>query len=300
MNRTRANLCLLAAGAIWGGGFVAQSTAMEHVGPMVFTATRFLCAFLAILPFALIEQKRANIPLRLLPWSLFLSVGLFLFIATASQQYGLLTTSVSNSGFLTGLYVVFVPAIGFLLFRDKPHFAIWPGAALALAGIYLLTGAHATEIVPGDIMTVFCALMWGFQILFAGRAMAISPRPYALAATQTAVCSALAFLVAIPTETFDPLSIALVSPEIFYGGVISGGLAFTLQILGQRFTTSAAAALILSTEALFAALFGATLLGDRLGQLSWVGALLILAAILVVELTPLISKKPAAQNISSN
>ncbi|MGL4406289.1 MAG: DMT family transporter, partial [Notoacmeibacter sp.] len=151
MTRTQANLCLLAAGAIWGGGFVAQSTAMEHVGPMVFTATRFLCAFLAILPFALREQKQAAVPLGALPWPLFISVGIFLFIATASQQYGLLTTSVSNSGFLTGLYVVFVPVIGFILFKDRPHFAIWPGAALALAGIYLLTGAHASEIVPGDI-----------------------------------------------------------------------------------------------------------------------------------------------------
>jgi drug/metabolite transporter (DMT)-like permease len=298
MTRTRANFLLLAAGAIWGGGFVAQSTAMAHVGPMVFTATRFLCAFLVILPFALREQRRESVSLGSLPWALFCSVGLFLFIATASQQYGLLTTSVSNSGFLTGLYVVFVPAIGFLLFRDKPHFAIWPGAALAMAGIYLLTGAHATEIVPGDIMTVFCALMWGFQILFAGRAMALSPRPYALAATQTAVCSVLAFIVAIPTENFDPLGIALASPEILYGGVISGGLAFTLQILGQRHTTPAAAALILSTEALFAALFAAIYLGERLGPLSWIGAAFILIAILVVELTPLILKKPAAQDIS--
>ncbi|MGL4404601.1 MAG: DMT family transporter, partial [Notoacmeibacter sp.] len=196
------------------------------------------------------------------------------------------------------LYVVFVPVIGFILFKDRPHFAIWPGAALALAGIYLLTGAHASEIVPGDIMTVFCALMWGFQILFAGRVMAVTPRPYTLAATQTAVCSILAFLVAFPTETFDPLAIALASPEILYGGIISGGLAFTLQILGQRFTTSAAAALILSTEALFAALFGAILLGDRLGPLAWIGALMILAAILVVELTPLILKKPAAQKFN--
>jgi drug/metabolite transporter (DMT)-like permease len=296
MNRTRANLYLLAAGAIWGAGFVAQSTAMEHVGPMVFTSTRFLCAFLAILPFALRENRQSTAPLRSLPWTNFSFIGLSLFLAIASQQYGLLTTSVSNSGFLTCLYVVFVPALGFLLFRDKPHAAIWPGAALALAGIYFLTGAHATDIVPGDIMTVFCALMWGFQILLSGRAMAVSPRPYTLAATQTGICALLALLLAIPTERFDPLGIALASPEILYAGIISGGLAFTLQILGQRNTTPAAAALILSTEALFAALFAAVLLGERLGPLSWIGAALIITAILVVELTPLIWNKPAALN----
>ncbi len=295
MTRAQANLCLLCAGAIWGAGFVAQSTAMEHVGPMVFTATRFLCAFLAILPFALQENRQSNLQFNSLPWVNFMLIGLSLFLAIASQQYGLLTTSVSNSGFLTCLYVVFVPVTGFLLFRDKPHWAIWPGAVLALAGIYLLTGAHATEILPGDIMTVFCAMMWGFQILLSGRAMAVCPRPYTLAATQTAICSLLAFIVAIPTEKFDALGIALAAPEILYAGIISGGLAFTLQILGQRNTSPAAAALILSTEALFAALFAALLLSERLGPLSWIGALLILAAILVVELTPLILRKSAVQ-----
>jgi drug/metabolite transporter (DMT)-like permease len=295
MTRIRANFYLLAAGAIWGAGFVAQSTAMDHIGPMVFTSLRFFCAFLAILPFALQENRKSNAPLNTLPWTNFVLIGLSLFFAIASQQYGLMTTSVSNSGFLTCLYVVFVPVLGFFLFKDRPHWAIWPGAALALAGIYLLTGAHATEIVPGDIMTVFCALMWGFQILLSGRAMAVSPRPYTLAATQTGICAILALLVAVPTERFDPLGIALASPEILYAGIISGGLAFTLQILGQRNTTPAAAALILSTEALFAALFAAILLGERLNPLSWIGALLILAAILVVELTPLILKKPAAR-----
>ena len=298
MTRSRANFYLLAAGAIWGAGFVAQSTAMQHVGPMVFTSMRFLCAFLVILPFAIRENRQSPMPFRSLPWVNFSLIGLSLFMAIASQQYGLLTTSVSNSGFLTCLYVVFVPVLGFLLFKDKPHLAVWPGAALALAGIYLLTGAHATEIVPGDVMTVFCALMWGFQILLSGYAMSISPRPYTLAATQTGICALLAFLVAVPTEAFDLAGIAQASPEILYAGIISGGLAFTLQILGQRNTTPAAAALLLSTEALFAAFFAAILLGERLGSLAWVGAMLIFAAVLVVELTPLILKKPAAQNIS--
>lgn len=279
---------MLTAGAIWGGGFVAQSTAMQHVGPMVFTWTRFLCAFLVLLPFALREHNQLKESGGRMPWMNFLLVGLFLFLAIASQQYGLLTTSVSNSGFLTGLYVLFVPFLGFLLFRDRPHIAIWPGAILAISGIYLLTGAHATEIIPGDVLTVLCAVLWGLQILFAGKAMAQTPRPLALAATQFAVCAALAFLVSLPTERFDPLGIALAAPEILFAGVISGGLAFTLQIIGQRHTTPAAAALILSTEALFAALFAAWLLGERLGPTALLGGLLIITAILVVELSPLV------------
>jgi drug/metabolite transporter (DMT)-like permease len=256
---------------------------------MVFTATRFLAAFLAVLPFALMENRRLRSEgdARPLPWRTFLPVGLFLFLAIASQQYGLLTTSVSNSGFLTGLYVVFVPLLGMALFRLQPHWATWPGAALAVAGIYLLTGAHASELVRGDVLTVFCALMWGFQVLFVARAMAASPRPYGLAATQFFVCAVLGLVLALPTESFALDGIAAALPEILYAGVISGGLAFTLQIIGQRHTTPAAAALILSTEALFAAAFAAWLLGERLGPLALVGAALILCAILVVELLPL-------------
>jgi drug/metabolite transporter (DMT)-like permease len=300
MTRTQANLCLLSAGAIWGGGFVAQSTAMEYVGPMVFTWTRFFCAFLVLLPFAVQEHRKLKEHPAQIPWAKFILVGLFLFLAIASQQYGLLTTSVSNSGFLTGLYVIFVPLIGYILFRDRPHKAIWPGAALALTGIYLLTGAHATEIVPGDVLTVICAVLWGLQILFAGKAMAECPRPLTLAATQFGVCIVLAFLVSLSTERIDPLGIALAAPEILFAGIISGGLAFTLQIIGQRHTTPAAAALILSTEALFAAVFAAILLNERLGPTALVGGLLIIAAILVVELAPLMMKKSTAQRVNSN
>lgn len=295
MTRARANFLLLAAGAIWGMGFVSQSTAMEHVGPMVFTGTRFLAAFLAVLPFALVEHRRAAPEHKALPWPRFALIGTLLFLAIASQQYGLLTTSVSNSGFLTGLYVIFTPLMGLLIFREHPHWIIWPGGLVALTGIYLLTGAHATELVPGDMLTVLCALLWGLQVLFVGRAMAVSPRPYALAATQCLICAVLALGLAVPTEVFDPLSIALASPEILYAGVISGGLAFTLQIIGQRHTTPAAAALILSTEALFAAMFAALFLGERLGPLALAGAALILAAILLVELAPqfIARKQPA-------
>ncbi|MCU0830227.1 MAG: DMT family transporter [Rhizobiaceae bacterium] len=286
MTRGKANLLLAIAAGIWGMGFVAQSTAMEHVGPMVFTGLRFLAATLAVLPFALAERRAAPTG-EGVPWRAFMLIGVFLFLAIASQQYGLLTTSVSNSGFLTGLYVVFTPMLGLLLFRLKPHWAIWPGGAMALTGIYLLTGAHASELVPGDVMTVFCALMWAFQVLLVARAMAVSPRPYTLAATQFAICAGLGLALALPTEVFDMAGIIAALPEILFAGIISGGLAFTLQIIGQRHTTPGAAALILSTEALFAAMFAALLLGERLGPTAMLGAGLILAAILLVELAPL-------------
>lgn len=136
MNRASANLLLLITGAIWGGGFIAQATAMDSIGPVLFTGIRFLAAALAVLPFAIIEARRAGAPL--LPdggqWARFALLGTLLFSSLAAQQIGLLTTSVTNSGFLTGLYVVLTPVIGVALWRFWPHPVVWPAALMALAG----------------------------------------------------------------------------------------------------------------------------------------------------------------------
>src|SRR5690606_16681371 len=138
--RTQANLVLLLAGALWGMGFVAQSTAMEAIGPYMFSALRFIVATLAVLPLALFASTRSARPLQRIDWLAFIWIGIILFGAITTQQVGLLTTTVTNSGFLTGLYVVLTPFFAVLLFRVWPHPAVWPGAALALAGIWFLSG----------------------------------------------------------------------------------------------------------------------------------------------------------------
>lgn len=271
---------------MWGMGFVAQSTAMQAIGPFLFVGLRFAVATLAMLPFALREHRRAPSPLSRPHWNAFAAIGLILFGGMAAQQIGLMTTTVTNSGFLTGTYVVMVPFLAVLLYRQWPHPAVWPGAALTLAGIWLLSGGQMAALATGDWLTLLCALFWAFQVLLISRYAADSGRPITLAVTQFAVCGAIGLVVALLIEPIEPAAIVRALPEILYAGIFSGGIAFTLQVIGQRYTTAPQAAIFLSTEAVFAALFGAILLGDRLPPAGLAGCALILAAIVVVEVVP--------------
>ena len=291
MSRTHANLILLLAGAMWGMGFVAQSTAMQAIGPFLFVGLRFVVATVAMLPFALLEQARAPAPLARGHWGVFGAIGLFLFGGMAAQQIGLMTTSVTNSGFLTGTYVVMVPFLAVLIYRQWPHPVVWPGAMLTLAGIWLLSGGVLTALTTGDWLTLLCALFWAFQVLLISRYAAESGRPVTLAVVQFAVCGAIGLTAALLLEPIEPAAILAALPEILYAGIFSGGIAFTLQVIGQRYTTAPQAAIFLSTEAVFAALFGALLLGERLPPVGFVGCALIFAAILVVELFPAMRQK---------
>ena len=286
MSHARANLLLLLAGAIWGMGFVAQSSAMDNIGPWFFIGLRFAVATLTMLPMALRENARAgSLPSRqsLMTFGM---IGLTLFFGIAAQQIGLITTSVTNSGFLTALYLIFVPILGIALFRQMPHPVIWPAALFALFGIFLLSGGRLDALASGDWLTILCAVFNALQILLIGRYANSSGLPVTLAVTQFAVTAILGFAAAISFERIDLTAAILAAPEILFAGVISGGIAFTLQAIGQRHTTASQAAIVLSSEALFAALFGALIMQDRLPPSAWLGCALIFAAILATELVP--------------
>jgi drug/metabolite transporter (DMT)-like permease len=286
MTRLQANLVLLLAGAMWGMGFVAQSTAMDAITPFFFTGLRFLLATLVILPFALREARAAPVALRRSNWLAFGWIGLLLFSASSVQQIGLLTTTVTNAGFLTGLYVVLVPLFAVILFRTFPHPVVWPSALTAMAGIWLLSGGALTAFSVGDWLNVAAAALCALQLIFIGRSAAPTGRPVTLAVTQFAVCGTIALLVAIAIEPINWIAIWQALPEILYGGIFSGGAAFTLQVVGQRYTTAPQAAIFLSSEAVFAGLFGALLLGERLPASGFLGCGLIFAAIIAVEVLP--------------
>ncbi|WP_295813217.1 DMT family transporter [uncultured Nitratireductor sp.] len=286
MTRVQANLLLLLAGAMWGMGFVAQSTAMDAIGPFLFIGLRFAIACLSVLPFAFWEARRSPASLSTVDKRNFVVIGLLLFTGMAAQQVGLLTTSVTNSGFLTGLYVVMVPLLAVLLFRQWPHRVVWPAALSALAGIWLLSGAGSVALRTGDWLTIICALFWAVQVIMIGRSASHTGRPITLSVTQFGVTAAIALAIAGLIEPVDLAAIRIALPEILYAGIFSGGIAFTLQVIGQRYTTAPQAAIFLSTEAVFAALFGAIFLGERLPPLGLAGCGLIFAAILAVEIVP--------------
>jgi len=297
MSRTTANLLLLCAGAIWGMGFVAQQTAMDDIGPMLFIALRFLLAGLAVTPFAIAEMKRKNVASMrgeiLRHKGSFFLVGLAFFLGMAFQQVGLIGTSVTNAGFLTALYVIIVPLVMVTILRITQPAIIWPASLIALAGIYLLSGGNLASLNSGDILIIICALFWAAHVILTGRVGQKTDLPVTMATLQFFVTSLLAFAGFMAASmlglgeslpTMAQLQGAI--PEILYAGLFAGGLGFTLQAVGQRYTSESAAAVLISTESLFAAMFGAFFLSERLELLGYVGCGLIFIAILMVELMP--------------
>ncbi|MEM9331898.1 MAG: DMT family transporter [Pseudomonadota bacterium] len=304
MSRTTANFLLLAAGAIWGMGFIAQQTAMDDIGPLLFISLRFLLAGCVVLPFALAELKRQNRPgyMRAVSENTkgFFLVGFAFFLGMTFQQVGLIETSVTNAGFLTALYVIMVPLLMIGVFRVSQPLIIWPAAMLSMIGIYLLSGGDLLSLNWGDLVVIVSALFWAVHVVLTGRVGQSSGLPVTMATTQFFVTSAIACILffvlaslgigeAFPTWT----QLIGAMPEILYAGTIAGGLGFTLQAIGQRYTSESAAAVLISTESLFAALFGALFLGERLQSIGYVGCAMIFAAILIVELMPKKSKAAA-------
>ncbi len=286
MSRIQANLLLLLAAAIWGGGFVAQSTAMQGMTPNWFNGLRFGLATVAVLPFAVREARMADRSLSVGEWLSFAMVGVVLLGSQTTQQIGLQTTSVTNASFLTGLYVVFVPVIAVFARGRRPHWIVWPAAGMTLLGILLLSGGALSALSRGDILIIICAVFLAAQISLTGLAVGRSGRPLALALSQFAICAVGGLLGGAAFEPFSLEGLSSVIPQIIYAGLFSSGLAFVLQIVGQRHTTAPQAAIVLSSEALFGALFGALMLGEMLAMPGYVGCALIFAAMLVVELVP--------------
>lgn len=290
MTRFQANLFLLMSGAIWGAGFVAQSTAMESIGPMWFIGLRFAIATAVAAPLALWEHRKAEKPTPKSNIRNFLWIGLALFAGAMTQQLGLLTTSVTNSGFLTGLYVVFVPILTVVFLRRKPHWVIWPAAGMALLGIFLLSGGTLAGLNNGDFLTIICAAFWALQVMLVGIFVGSTGRPMLLCVVHFAVCAVLGCLAGALFEPLDMTAITNALPEILYAGFFSSGIGFICQVVGQRYTTAPQAAIFLSSEALFAALLGVLLLGESITTVGYIGCATIFAAMLIAEIVPELTK----------
>lgn len=299
MSSRLANLLLLFAGAIWGMGFIAQHTAMQSMGPLSFVGLRFLLAGLSVAPFAYFEIRASRVQpdASFLPG--FLLVGALFFLAVGLQQIGMLETTVTNAGFLTALYVVLVPLILVFFMRLRQPAIIWPASLSAVAGIYFLGGGGLSGLSRGDWFVIACAFFTALHVIYTERVGRKSALPIFMATCQFFICGALGlamhFLSGFTPYPEQPITSQAISGamiELIYAGIFSGGIAFTLQAVGQRYTNASMAAVLLSSESLFAAVLGALILGDRLTIVGYAGCLLILIAILAVQLFPE-WKKPA-------
>ncbi len=291
----KADALLMTTALIWGLAFVAQRVGMEHVGPLTFNGVRFALGALALLPVALRSAKYAD------PADFYfgkptpatyalggLAAGAFLFAGATLQQVGLVYTTAGKAGFITGLYVVIVPLLGLAL-RQRPAKGDVVGAALAAVGLYYLSVTEEFTIAYGDVLELVGAFFWAGHVLIIGR---LSPRMRAagLACAQYSVCAILSLATAAVTENMALSGILDAAVPILYGGLMSVGLAYTLQVVAQRDAKPTHAAIILSLESVFAALAGWIILGETLGLRSLFGCALMLGGMLISQLLP---KRPA-------
>lgn len=296
MSRSLAVLLLIICTMLWGLAFLFQKGAMAHMGPLVFTAIRYTIGTLLVLPLAIREYRRQILVIgKITPrqWQQIVVLLLSFFAGVWAQQAALQTTTVTNGGFLTALYVIFTPIVTFVMARIRPHPIVYLGAPMALVGIYLLTGADLGAFTFGDGLLVVCAISWAIQIAVLAPLVQETGMPV----TMSAACfAATAIFAAIGTPILEHPTLEAVSSgwiEILYTGICSTAIAFTLQAIGQQYVPSANAAIILSAESLFAALAGAIVLGERLPPLGYLGAALIFIAIVLVEAIPALrSRRP--------
>jgi drug/metabolite transporter (DMT)-like permease len=290
----RADLALLAVTAAWGITFVTVKDALEHVGPLTFVAARFALSALAMLPFVRPGRRPRSTGARATPALGQLAragalAGLFLFGVYALQTGGLVFTTASRAGFITGLSVVIVPVVAAILTRRRPPPALAAGVALATLGLALLSlpsgAGEASDLGLGDLLVLGCALSVALHILVVGR---FAPRlePISFTWLQLSTVAVLSTFAALAWERPSAAGILAAWPAILFTGLVCTVAGFGLQTWAQRFTSPTHTALIFSAEPVFAAAFAWAWAGEHLGPPELAGCALILAGMVVAQLAP--------------
>lgn len=278
-DRFRSDMILLTTALIWGTAFVAQRVAAQHLGTFWFNALRFVLGGVLLLPFAHLPRQLNR---RSWPWMF--AAGSILFVSSVLQQAGLAYTTAGNAGFITSLYVVFVPVLLLLIWRRRSHWLSWVAALVAVGGAWLLSsGGRSFSLSLGDSIELVGAVGWAFHVIVVGKG-AQKVDALAFSVGQCFVAAAWNVVAALLFEPAGLSGLAVSWWAVAYVGVFSTAIGYTLQIVGQRHAPPADAALLLSLEAVFAALFGYLLLGEALGWVQVAGCGLILGAVVLVQL----------------
>ena len=300
----RGNLLLLLASLIWGTAFVAQSVGMEHIGPFTFMAARSIIGALSLVPVILLQnarKKHMGQPVKMSAGSKRsllrggILCGLLLTVAANLQQAALLYTTTGKAGFLTALYILLVPIAGIFMGRRVVP-AVWLAIAVAAIGLYLLSVQSSLTIDPADLLLIACAFV------FTGHILAVdhySPKVsgVALSCLQFLVAGLLSSLMMFLFESPSVPDLLASALPLLYVGVLSSGVAYTLQIMGQRLTTPAVASLIMSGEAIFALVGGMLILGERMTGREALGSALMFIAIIGAQLAQIPKKEKKLETV---
>ena len=293
--KVKSTIFLMLTAIIWGTAFVAQREGMSSIGPFMFSALRMYLGTLTLIPIIYITLYRAKLNKNYIPRSAVekkagnkllmqggLWCGLIIFFAANFQQVGLVSTSAGKTAFITTLYILLVPIIGIFLKR-KLHWYIWLAVAMGTIGLYFLCIADSLTIAFGDLVILIGAFFWALHILcmdyYAPKVMVTK-----LIAIQFFISGTLSLIVSVFTEPFLFGGLVGAMPTIVYTGVMSSGLAFTFQGLGQKDANPTTASIILSTEALFGAIAGYLFLSEVFTQREFLGCVLMFSAVIISQL----------------
>lgn len=292
----KSSLILLLTATIWGVAFVAQSVGMEYIGPFTFNAIRCVLGGMVLIPVILVLKKKKEIGAenqekedRKTLWMGGIACGVILCIASNLQQFGIMEASVGKSGFITALYIVMIPVIGIFIGK-RPGIKLWFCVALAVVGMYLLCMKDGSfTIERADIMLLLCALAFSFHILVVDY---FSPKVdgVKMSCIQFFVCGVLSAVGMLFTETPDISNIQAAWLPLLYAGLLSCGVGYTLQIVGQKGINPVIASLIMSLESVISALAGWVILGQVLSPKEILGCVLMFVAIIITQI-PIGNKK---------
>lgn len=292
----KSSLILLLTATIWGVAFVAQSVGMEYIGPFTFNAIRCVLGGLVLIPVILVLKKKKETGAenqekedKKTLWTGGIACGVILCIASNLQQFGIMEASVGKSGFFTALYIVMIPVIGIFIGK-RPGIKLWFCVALAVVGMYLLCMKDGSfTIERADIMLLLCALAFSFHILVVDY---FSPKVdgVKMSCIQFFVCGVLSAVGMLFTETLDISNIQAAWLPLLYAGLLSCGVGYTLQIVGQKGINPVIASLIMSLESVISALAGWVILGQVLSPKEILGCVLMFVAIIITQI-PIGNKK---------
>ena len=295
-----ANTLLLITAAIWGFGFVAQVMGMNYLDPYAFIGLRFLLGAVSLIPVIYFVHKRMpfEVTNKRELWLGCAVLGVILFTAGSLQQVGLLYTTASNAGFITGTYMVIVPILGLIL-KYQTGVNTWLGCFLAAFGLYLLSVKEGLTMGYGDGLQLLGAVFWAAHIMAIDHFIKRSPA-LLLAFGQFLMCGILALCVSSVLETTTFEAVANAVNVLIYAGIITVGVAYTLQVVAQNDTKPTHAAIILSLEAVFGAVGGAVLLDEALSQREMLGCAIMLCGMIVSQVTWSDLVGPKEDNSSQN
>ena len=287
------SIILLITSIIWGLAFVFQRTGMDSIEPVTFNAVRMAtaAAFLVILSLILDlnrknefskdkseSKEKLNATLK---GGIF--CGFFLAASSITQQMGMVHTTAGKAGFITAMYMLFVPIINLIIFKKRGSVKLWIAVALGIVGTYLLCVTDGLAFTEGDLYILACALLFSGHILCCDK---FAPKcdPVKLSAIQFIVAALISSVFAFIFESPAIEKVIDATIPILYCGVVSGGIGYTLQIIGQKHTDPTAASIIMSLESVFAAITGAILLNETMNESEIIGCCIMFAAIILIQL----------------